>query len=273
MFEPAASVGVPTRTSGADLTPNDLTRVTDDAYRHLRDLAHRYCHAVDATRSRKRANGSATLTTAGRGRYGTDDAGDDVAQDATLLYAKRLREITGRCAVSALWVATGEPAAWQYVRRDGETIIITPATLRYWAVRDAAASNGYRMDVKPEPVDQTPGEQHMRGLPHADPTATLAITPYLSGYSETIFRSAWGDGTEFPTLQRVLGCASRADDLGRAGVWQKTAHALYGGPHGSSSKVQRTHDAAVVEWRELSARLDQARDELVYRGARPDPAP
>lgn len=62
--------------------------------------------------------------------------------------------------------------------------------------------------------------------------------------------------------------ASKADDLGRAGVIAKTAQSLYGGPRNSSSKVQRTADTARKEWRTLSARLDEARDELIYRSVR-----
>ena len=92
--------------------------------------------------------------------------------------------------------------------------------------------------------------------------------PYVSGYSATIFRSAWGDGSDFPTLRRVMRYASKADDLGRAGVIAKTAQSLYGGPRNSSSKVQRTADTARKEWRTLSARLDEARDELIYRSVR-----
>ncbi|CAM5731799.1 hypothetical protein SANTM175S_08423 [Streptomyces antimycoticus] len=55
-------------------------------------------------------------------------------------------------------------------------------------------ADGYRMDVKPEEDDATPGKQVTRGIPHADKLTTLAVTPYLSGNSETIFRSAGGMG-------------------------------------------------------------------------------
>ncbi|MFF7987768.1 hypothetical protein ACFZDK_53570 [Streptomyces sp. NPDC007901] len=192
---------------------------------------------------------------------------DDVTQDAVLIFAKRLREIIATCEVSAVSVETREACAWQYVRKDGETIIVTRKTLQYWAVRDAAARNGYRLDVKPEPVDVAPGAQITRGIPHADKLSTLAVTPYLSGQSETIFRTAWGDGSEFPVLSTILGIAKQADDLGRTSVLGRTAQDLYGGPRHSSSKVQRARDAATKEWRELTASLDAVRDELIYRSA------
>ncbi|CAM5730980.1 hypothetical protein SANTM175S_04464 [Streptomyces antimycoticus] len=167
-------------------------------------------------------DGSATVVRSDYALHGTDDVSDDVTQDAVLIFAKRLGEIVATCEVSAVWIDSREPCAWQYVRRDGETIIVTRKTLHYWAVRDAAARNGYRMDVKPEEDDATPGKQVTRGIPHADKLTTLAVTPYLSGNSETIFRSAWGDGNEYPTLRRMLRHASNADDLGRSGAIGKT---------------------------------------------------
>lgn len=231
-------------------------------------MARGYCRAVDATRSRKRMDGSATIVHSGSALYGTDDVSDDVTQDAVLMFAKRLREIIDTSEVSAVWVATREPSAWQYVRRDGETIVVTRKTLQYWAVRDAAARNGYRLDVRPDEVDAVPGAQLIRGIPHADKLSTLATTPYLSGHSETIFRAAWADGSEYPTLRRMLNIAGQAEDLGRAGVMGKTAQEMHGGPLNSSSKVQRTKDAAIKEWRSLAESLDAVREEFVYRSAR-----
>lgn len=216
-------------------------------------------------------DGSASVVHNGTALYGTDDVSDDVTQDAVLIFAKRLRDIVSDCEVSAVRVDSCEPCAWQYVRRDGATIVVTRPTLRYWAVRDAAARNGYRMDVKPDDIDATPGKQITRGISHADKLSALAVAPYLSGNSETIFRAAWGGGGEYPTLRRMLRHASNADDLGRAGVIGKTAQELYGGPLSSSSKVQRTRDAGIKEWRALSASLDAARDELIYRGMQPRP--
>lgn len=252
-----------------DVTAEDMKRVTSEDFTELQRIARGYCRTVDSTRSRKRMDGSATVARSGSALYGTDDVSDDVTQDAVLIFTKRLREIIATCEISAVRVETREACAWQYVRRDGETIIVTRKTLQYWAVRDAAARNGYRLDVKPEPVDATPGAQITRGIPHADKLSTLAVTPYLSGQSETIFRSAWGDGREFPVLSTIMDIAKQADDLGRTSVLGRTAQELYGGPRHSSSKVQRTRDAAVKEWRALTASLDAVRDELIYRSTEP----
>lgn len=251
--------------NATDVTAEDIKHVTEDDFIELQRMARGYCRAVDATRSRKRMDGSATAVRGGRALYGTDDVSDDVTQDAVLMFAKRLSKIVTTCEVSALWVATREPSAWQYVRRDGETIVVTRKTVQYWAVRDAAARNGYRLDVKPDEIDTVPGLQLIRGIPHADKLSSLAVTPYLSGHSDVIFRSVWGDGTHYPVIGYMLDIASQADDLGRAGVIGKTAQKVFGGPLNSSSKVQRTRDAALKEWRELSSSLDAARDDLVYR--------
>jgi hypothetical protein len=249
------------RPSG-EITSEDMSRVTADDFTAIRRIARGYCRTVDYTRTRKRMDGSATVTHGGIGKYGTDDVSDDVTQDAVLIFTKRLRDVITTCPVAS--VDTGEQA-WKYAKRNGETITVTRATLHWWAVRDSAARNGYRLDVRPEEIDATPGAQLMRGLPHADQVASLAVIPYVAGYSETIFRAAWGDGTEFPTLRRVMCFANQADDLGRAGVLSKAAQSLHGGPRNSSSKVQRTRDAGRKEWRLLSARLDETREDLIYR--------
>ncbi|MFF4257930.1 hypothetical protein ACFY1L_42780 [Streptomyces sp. NPDC001663] len=229
-----------------------MKRVTSEDFKELQRMARGYCRAVDSTRSRKRMDGSATAVRNGSAPYGTDDVSDDVTQDAVLIFAKRLREIIATCEVAALWVATREPSAWQYVRRDGETIVVTRKTLQYWAVRDAAARNGYRLDAK-------------AGVAETPPSVQLG--PYLSGLSETIFRAAWGDGSTYPALRTILGIAEKAADLGRAGVMGRAAQEMYGGPLNSSSKVQRTKDIALREWRSLTESLDAVREDLVYRGA------
>ncbi|MGE6737823.1 hypothetical protein, partial [Streptomyces sp. NPDC059900] len=144
-----------------------MAQVTPEDFRDIQRKSRGYCRAVDGTRSRKRMDGSATVSRAGYSPYGTDDASDDVTQDAVLRFAKRLGEITQRCAVAAQWITSRTPAAWQYVRRDGETIVVSRSAIRYWAVRDAAAANGYRLDVKPDAPEGQPGAQAMRGLPHA----------------------------------------------------------------------------------------------------------
>ncbi len=253
--------------SAIDVLPEEMKHVTENDFRELQRMARGYCRAVDATRSRRRMDGSATAVRGGRALYGTDDVSDDVTQDAVLMFAKRLHKIVTTCEVSAFLVATRQPSAWQYVRRDGDVIVVSRRTVGYWAVRDAAARNGYRLDVRPDAADTVAGLQAMRGVPHADKLPSLALAPYLAGHSETIFRTAWGDGTKFPILADVLDQASTADDLGRAGIMGKTAQKIFGGPRNSSSKVQRTRDAALAEWRDLSASLDAVRDDMVFRSA------
>lgn len=248
-----------------DVSQSDMLRVAPEDFAELRKISRGYCRAVDATRSRKRMNGSATVARSGQASYGTDDVSDDVTQDAVFLFAKRLGKIINTCQVAALWVATREPAAWQYVRRDGEVIIVSRSTVRYWAVRDAAARNGYRTDARLACV--AVGGDGAGAATRPETMAALAVAPHLASHSEAIFRLAWGDGGDYPVLRAVLEIGSAADDLGRAGVLGKTAQRLYGGPRNSSSKVQRAHDAAVKEWRNLKGRLDDARSELVYRSA------
>ena len=251
---------------GVGVTAEDMKNVTSEDFWELQRMARSYCRVVDSARSRKRMDGSATVARNGSPSYGTDDVSDDVAQDAVLMFAKRLREITVKYKVAAVWVANREPSAWQYVRRDGETIVVTRKTLQYWAVRDAAARNGYRADAWAGQVDVMPGAERVTGATHNGKLATLATTPYLSGFSEAIFRSAWGDGSEYPTLRKILALAESATHLGRASVMGKAAQELYGGPLNSSSKVQRTKDAALKEWRSLTVSLDAAREDIVYRG-------
>lgn len=259
---------VPANVPGSTLVPDDMARVTADDWADIRKLARGYCRTVDSTRSRKRMDGSATIAKSGYAPYGTDDVSDDVNQDAVLLFAQRLRDIMTTCAPAPDGGPTPDTQAWVYVRRDGGEMIITRTTLHRWAVRDAAARNGYRLDVPPEEIDETPGVQAMRGLPHAEHVVQAALfAAALAQNSSAIFRTAWGDGGDFPTLKNVFEAASEADDLGRAGVLSKTAQSLHGGAYGSRRNVVRTRDAARTEWRELSERLDDARDTLVYRGA------
>ncbi|MGP4112942.1 hypothetical protein ACTWP5_18780 [Streptomyces sp. 4N509B] len=251
-----------------DIAPEDMARVRPEDFRDLQDLARRYCRVVDSTRSRKRMNGSATVAPGGRARYGTDDVSDDVTQDAVMIFAKRLGKIIDTCEAAACWLETREASAWQYTRRDGRVIVITRTTLHRWAVKDAARRNGYRLDVAPDAIDAIPGAQTMRGVPHADTLASLAVTPYLAGQSETIFRTAWGDGTDFPTLGVMLRLGNEASDLNRAGVISHAAQAIHGGRRDSRYKVRRTRDAAREEWRELRAALDSARDAMIYESTR-----
>ncbi|WP_063784328.1 hypothetical protein [Streptomyces sp. SBT349] len=252
-----------------DISPEAMARVSTEDFHNIRDLALRYCRVVDSTRSRKRMDRSATVAPGGRrALYGTDDVSDDVSQDAVMIFAKRLSKIIETCEAAACWVDTRDVSAWQYVRKDGQVIIVTRTTIQRWAVKDAARRNGYRLDVAPDEIDTIPGAQIMRGVPHADTLTALAVTPYLAGQSDVIFRAAWGDGAEFPTLGVMLGFASNASDLGRAGVISKAAQAIHGGRRHSRSKVLRTRDAARREWRELRDALDSVRDDLIYESTR-----
>ncbi|MDF5759019.1 hypothetical protein [Spongiactinospora sp. TRM90649] len=242
-----------------------MARVTPDDWTEIQRLARGYCRTVDATRSRKRMDGSATIVKQGHAPYGTDDVSDDVTQDAVLLFAQRLRDVVASCRAAS--ESTPDALAWVYVRRDGAEMTITRTTLQRWAVRDAAARNGYRIDVPPSEIDATPGAQLMRGLPHAENVAQAAVAFCVAQNSATIFRQAFGDGQDFPTITEVMELAARADDLGRAGILSKVAQKRYGGAYGSRRAVIRVREAARVEWRELSERLDEARDTLTYGDA------
>lgn len=252
---------VPADVPGEDLTRDDMANVTPDDWADLLSLSRRYCATVDSTRSRKRKDGSATVCRGGYALYGTDDISDDVTQDAVLLFAARLRDITASCAVASEWVDSREPASWLYVRKDGEIRTVTRATLHRWAVRDSAARNGYRLDIAPDATDQTPGQQVMRGLPHVE-NITAGMTPSAaSECREAAWRTAWGDGSEYPTLRDALFLASEADDLGRAGIMATIAQARYGGARHSRRKVSRVSDAGRAEWQTLSAQLDEIRND------------
>ncbi|MFI6321593.1 hypothetical protein ACIBG8_28940 [Nonomuraea sp. NPDC050556] len=244
-----------------------MARVTPDDWTEIRKLARGYCRTVDATRSRKRMDGSATVVKGGHAPYGTDDVSDDVTQDAVLMFAQRLSDITARCKIAP--ESTPDAQAWIYVRRDGGEMIITRTTLKRWAVRDAAARNGYRMDVPPDEITATPHAQLMRGLPHAESVTRAAVAFSAAQYSATVFREAFGDGQEFPTIADALDMGAKADDVGRAGIMSRIAQERYGGAYGSRRNVIRVRDAARVEMRELSARLDEARDALVFGSSEP----
>jgi galactarate dehydratase len=258
------SKDVPSDPPAIEVSPEDMARVTVDDWRVMAMLARGYCRSVDATRSRKRCDGSATIVRDGYGTYGTDDASDDVTQDAVLIFAHKLAKKINECTPASCSVATREVDSWQHICRDGRMIIATRENLRRWSVLAAAERNGFRRDIPPSDVDATPGAQVMAGLRHAE---HLAYTTHLAQGSETLIRMAWGDGSDFPTLRELIKRGNAAAHLGRAGVWAHTAQALHGGAYGSRRKVIETREAARVELRELSARLDEARDTLVYRGA------
>ncbi|WP_433432021.1 hypothetical protein [Nonomuraea sp. CA-141351] len=260
---------VPANVPGETLSAEDMARVTPEDWTELRKLARGYCRTVDSTRSRKRMDGSATIVKGGHAPYGTDDVSDDVTQDAVLMFAQRLRDIIAKCRTAPQ--STTAIPAWVYVRRDGSEMIITRTTLKRWAVRDAAARNGYRIDTPPDEIDAIPGAQIMRGLPHAENITRAAVAYCAAQNSATIFRIAFGDGGDFPIIADAMDMASRADDLGRAGIFSTIAQARYGGAYGSRRNVIRVRDAARAEWRELAERLDDARDALVYAGTEATP--
>jgi len=253
---------VPAGNPGEDLTPEDMARVTADDWADIRTLSRGYCRTVDATRSRKRMDGSATIVKSGYAPYGTDDVSDDVTQDAVLMFAEKLRDVTKSCAAASTWVDTRETASWLYVRKDGETLTITRQTIQRWSVRDAAARNGYRLDVKPDDVDATPGAQIMRAVPHAEHVASVPVPSAVSIVSEAAWRTAWQDGTGYPTLKAALFLASEADHLGREGILATVAQAMHGGAYHSRRQVRRTRDAGAREWSELARELSDAHEQL-----------
>jgi galactarate dehydratase len=205
---------------------------------------------------------SATVVRDGHAPYGTDDVSDDVTQDAVLLYAARLRRVSETCERTR--DDDGVPG-WIYRKHNGETVFITGETLRYWAVRDGAWRNGYRVDVPPSELDATPGAQNIRPRTRAEYVATAYLREtQLASVSDAVFRSAWGDGSDFPTLRDALDLASRTDNL-KIGVLSTVAQAIHGGPYGYRYAVKRTRDAAREELREFSARCDDARDAVTGR--------
>jgi galactarate dehydratase len=253
---------IPSTVAGTSVGRDDMARVTEADWAAIVDNAHRYCRKVDATRPRTRANGSATITQAGIGTYGTDDVSDDVAQDAVLIFARRLGVIIRDCAVASVDVASRESDSWQYQPKDADMFIVDRSMIRRWAVRDAAERNGYRPD-RPTPRE---GTREARENARQRQAEHLATVSHLAGLSDVVFRMAWADGRDFPTLRQVIKAGSRADDLGRAGIFANVAQKLNGGTYGSRRAVIKTRDAALAEWRDLAARCDDARRTLTHRG-------
>ncbi len=255
----------PSALPGSRVQPDDMARVTDSDWQDIRTIARKYCRKVNFTRSRKRMDGNATIAGGPFGKYGTADISDDVTQDAVLLFAQNLTKISGRFEPASLSVATREPDSWLYVTHKGREFVADREMIMGWAVKDAAARNGFRSDEDPDEVDATPGEQFMRGVAHAE---FVAVGSYLASQSDVVWGSAWGDGRDFPVLDRVLAEGSKADDIGRAGALSHAAQQLYGGQYGSRRAVRRTRDAALSELRELTQRLDEAREMLAYSATR-----
>jgi galactarate dehydratase len=256
-ISPVFSRDIPATVAGEALTLEDMARVTEADWSAIVEHARRYCWKVDASRSRKRADGSATIARDGRGTYGSDDVSDDVAQDAVLVFARRLGVVIRSCVVASVDVATHEADRWQYQPKDGEMFLADRALIRHWAVLAAAQRNGYR---PPRPTSEatTPEAAEQRAR-------YLASVTFLAGMSEVIFAAAWGDGRDFPMLRKIMDVANRADDLGRAGPFSTVAQQMYGGKYGSGRAVRRVRDAARAEARELSERCDAVRDDLAHR--------
>lgn len=255
---------VPANIPGGTLTAEDMARVSLEDWAEIQKLSRGYCRTVDSTRSRKRMDGSATVVKGGYAQYGTDDVSDDVTQDAVLMFAQRLRDIIAKCATAS--DSTPDAPTWIYVRRDGSEMVITRTTLKRWAVRDAAARNGYRTAL-PEGIDETSGAQLVHELPRSENMTRMAVDSCAAQNSAAIFRTAYGDGSEFPIIADAIDLASHADDLGRAGIISTIAQSRYGGAYGSRRNVIRVRDAARAELQDLSERLDDARDAMVYTGS------
>ena len=168
------------------------------------------------------------------------------------MFAAKLRDVLKSCAVSALWVDTRDAYAWVYVRKDMSEITVTRRTLQFWAVRDAAARNGYRLDVKPDETDATPGMQVMRAVPHAEHVTPVALPSDVSITNQAVWRTAWNDGREYPTLKAALFLGSEADHLRHEGILATIAQATYGGAWKSDRQVKRTRTNGKREWAELS---------------------
>ncbi|SBW18636.1 hypothetical protein FDG2_0749 [Candidatus Protofrankia californiensis] len=253
-ISPFFSRDIPSAVAEA-VTAEDMARVTESDWTAIVGHAHRYCWKADASRSRKRADRSATIARDGRGTYGSDDVSDDIAQDAILIFARRFGMILRGCVVASVDVATREPDQWQYQPKNGEMFLADRAMIRQWAVQDAARRNGYRA-TKPETTTPEAMEQQAKHL---------AASTFLASMSEVIFAAAWGDGRDFPTLKKVMDVANQADDLGRTGMFATVAQQTHGGKYGSRRSVIKVRDAAHAEAHELTERCDAIRDELTHR--------
>ncbi|MBL7487778.1 hypothetical protein I6A60_38660 [Frankia sp. AgB1.9] len=258
----------PAAVAGADVTPEDMARVTESDWLEIRTIARRYCRTVNASRSRKRMDGNTTVAGGPFGQYGTADISDDVTQDAVLLFAQRLATVSGKFEPASLSVETREPDSWLYVTQTGRVFVADRHMIMFWAVRQAGRRNGFRTDERLDPIDATPGAQYMQGLARAE---FVAVGTYMAGMSDIIWQAGWDDGSDFPILADCLNEGSQAEDLGRAGVISRVAQKHFGGRWGSGRPMRRTREAAMAELRELTRRLDEARDSLVYASTRRGP--
>jgi galactarate dehydratase len=270
MVNPAFASETPRATIGGDVRPEDMAKLSEADWSAIRTMARKYCRVVSGTRSRNLMDGNATCAGGPFGRYGTADISDDVTQDAILIFARNLAQYSARFQPASLSVATREPDSWLYETRDGRVIVADRKTIMAWSVREAGRRNGYRIDEPPDDIDATPGTQLMREL---DRAMFVAVGTSVAGLSDVIWATAWGDGQDFPVLDRILTEGSTADDIGRAPILANVSQAIHGGKHGSWRPQLRTRETALAEFHELRERLDDARDMLVYQSARRDHRP
>lgn len=250
----------------------------DDASDLLRD-AHHYCRTVDATRSRKR----------------DADTGDDVGQDAFVIFADLLAK-AGAWPVAACDVETQAPSHWQYVRAgadlgdddDAATRIVSRATLKRWAIHDAARRNGFRLDTVDAPTvevlkrddagrlvigkggkyetervplwsleeGQTMGQAYAVNRPEHLGVGTARVAhgadPAEAERVRQALRNAGG--------REVRTYVMHALADGAHGALEAGAQACYGGARGSRRQVRRYRDAVIAQAGEVLAHLDTVRE-------------
>ena len=119
---------------GGDLTDEDMARVTDSDYEHLRRAAARYRDAAGQ------------YAAAYTNRVFRLPATEDLAHDAVLCLAARLRD------AHAVWTpvdtgALSDVDEWLDERPDHGVLPINRATLRTWALDDAARHHGCDIDA------------------------------------------------------------------------------------------------------------------------------
>ena len=117
-----------------DLTAEDMARVSDADYNHLRRAADNYRHAAGQ------------YAAAYTNRVFRLPAAEDLAHDAVLCLARRLRD------AHAVWTSVDTDTAcdvdaWLDERPDHGVLPINRATLRTWALDDAARHHGCDIDA------------------------------------------------------------------------------------------------------------------------------
>lgn len=115
------------------LTAEDMARVSNSDYAHLRRAAVRYCH------------GASEYVAANRDDAVRLPAAGDLAHDAVLCLAARLRD------AYAVWTPVETRAGtdddeWLDERPDHGVLPINRARLRAWALEDAARFHGCDLD-------------------------------------------------------------------------------------------------------------------------------